>query len=93
LDGISFNLDEQQKKTIEHEIQALIGEAVNTFSSKYSLEFPYMKKRELELYLHLSNNTIDKLLRAGLPRICVQGITIYSKRQVDEWLERHKVRK
>lgn len=89
MEEITFSLNDHQKERIEQEVQKVVEEAVNQFSSKYNLEYPYMKKYELARYLHLSNNTIDKLLQAGLPKICVQGTTIYSKKQVDEWLERH----
>ncbi len=87
---IHFELSEDQELQIKATIQKMIISTLSSFTEKYGLDDKYMKKYELARYLHLSNNTVNKLIKNGLPQISVQGTILYNKHQVDEWLKRHK---
>lgn len=49
----------------------------------------YMKKKDLCSYLNLSNNTVDKLIASGLPKIDVEGVILYERTAVDIWLNNY----
>ncbi|WHK39562.1 helix-turn-helix domain-containing protein [Enterococcus faecalis] len=40
-------------------------------------------------YLNLSNNTIDKLITEGLPKINISGVVLYDKLEIDSWLKNY----
>ncbi|EIR3828726.1 helix-turn-helix domain-containing protein, partial [Enterococcus faecalis] len=46
--------------------------------------------KQICVYLNLSNNTVDRLIEAGMPRINIQGIILYPKEEIDEWLKKYQ---
>lgn len=67
-------------------LQELLKKEISQFHTSSGLANRYIKKKQLCHYLNLSNNTVDKLISKGLPRINVQGVILYDKEQVDKWL-------
>ncbi|MBL1230989.1 helix-turn-helix domain-containing protein [Enterococcus sp. BWB1-3] len=45
-----------------------------------------MTKKETYTYLHVSNNTLDKFIEAGLPKVRLAGVTRFNKQAIDQWL-------
>ncbi|OJG96570.1 hypothetical protein RV18_GL002076 [Enterococcus termitis] len=45
-----------------------------------------MTKKETCIYLHVSNNILDKFIEAGLPKVSLAGITRFNKQAIDQWL-------
>lgn len=52
----------------------------------------YMTKAECQEYLRISKSSLEKLVKAGLPRIKLDRKVIFRKVDVDRWLE-SKVRR
>lgn len=46
----------------------------------------YLSKKETCSYLHIANNTLDKWIVEGLPRIEIGGVIRFDKREIDKWL-------
>jgi predicted DNA-binding transcriptional regulator AlpA len=72
------------QQTIHH----LLTTEVNQFRTEFALNTRYIKKKQLCHYLNLSNNTLDKLIAKGLPKINIQGVVLYDKIEVDCWLKK-----
>jgi len=82
-------LSDEQQKALQIEIHELLETEINQFRAKLGIHGKYIKKNQLCSYLGLSNNTVDKLLTEGMPRINVQGTILYDKTAVDKWLKNY----
>ncbi len=85
----SIDLAEPAFAPIVERIAAAIQEA-NQVSIKRQ-ELPrYMTKAQASEYIGCSFNTFQKLVRAGLPLITVDGIVRVDQKDVDDFLEQNK---
>jgi len=80
-------------KTQEDNLQQLFGQIIEREFKQFRPELGwnerYMKKKQLCKYLNLCNNTVDKLIALGLPKINIAGVTLYDRLAVDTWLKIH----
>lgn len=53
----------------------------------------YMTKTECQEYLRIGKSSLEKLVKAGLPRIKLCRKVIFRKKDVDTWLEKKVQRK
>ena len=51
----------------------------------------YLLKMELCEYLKISNNTLNKWIKRGLPRIEIAGVVRYDRKAVDRWLMQYEI--
>jgi DNA-binding transcriptional regulator YiaG len=86
---IEFKLDIEMEEKIRNMIAEIIFDEVHQFKSKYGFDKTYLRKNELAQYLHISYNTINKWIQAGLPQIEVAGVKLYCRESIDEWLKNH----
>ncbi|MCS8592012.1 helix-turn-helix domain-containing protein [Enterococcus faecium] len=42
-------------------------------------------------YLHISNNTMDRWIKQGLPRTMIQGVIRFDKVCLDHWMMKHLI--
>ncbi|EHS2293565.1 helix-turn-helix domain-containing protein, partial [Enterococcus faecalis] len=68
----------------------LLLNEINHFKDGLVSNEKYLKKKQICVYLNLSNNTVDRLIEAGMPRINIQGIILYPKEEIDEWLKKYQ---
>lgn len=85
---LTILLSQAQQETLQQTIHHLLTNEVNQFKVELGLNTRYIKKKQLCYYLNLSNNTLDKLIAKGLPKISIQGIVLYDKIEVDRWLKK-----
>lgn len=52
-----------------------------------------MTKTECQEYLRIGKSSLEKLVKAGLPRIKLCRKVIFRKKDVDTWLEKKVQRK
>lgn len=89
MNELTILLSDTQKQRLQETIHQLLENEVTQFQIDLGLNNRYLKKNQLCQYLNLSNNTIDKLIIEGLPRININGIVIYDKLEIDKWLKKH----
>ncbi|EGO8263980.1 helix-turn-helix domain-containing protein [Enterococcus faecalis] len=87
MNELTILLSEQQLLHLQETIHQLLIKEVNQFRVELGLNERYIKKNQLCHYLNLSNNTIDKLIMEGLPKINIQGVVLYDRVEVDNWLK------
>jgi predicted DNA-binding transcriptional regulator AlpA len=87
MNELTILLSEQQQLHLQESIHQLLIKEVNQFRVELGLNERYIKKNQLCHYLNLSNNTIDKLIMEGLPKINIQGVVLYDRVEVDNWLK------
>ncbi|WP_413509231.1 helix-turn-helix transcriptional regulator [Carnobacterium maltaromaticum] len=89
MNELTILLSDTQKQRLQETIHQLLENEVTQFQIDLGLNNRYLKKNQLCQYLNLSNNTIDKLIVEGLPRININGIVLYDKLEIDKWLKKH----
>lgn len=83
-------LSNEQQSSLEKNVYELLSQSINKAREDSGInQKQYMRKKELCLYLSMSNNTVDKLILEGLPQINVRGLIRYSKDQVDKFMLEH----
>lgn len=87
MSELTILLSEQQQLHLQESLHQLLIKEVNQFRVELGLNERYIKKNQLCHYLNLSNNTIDKLIMEGLPKINIQGVVLYDRVEVDNWLK------
>ncbi|EJB2767643.1 helix-turn-helix domain-containing protein, partial [Enterococcus faecalis] len=83
-------LSEDQQELIKKSLHELLLNEINHFKDGLVSNEKYLKKKQICVYLNLSNNTVDRLIEAGMPRINIQGIILYPKEEIDEWLKKYQ---
>lgn len=87
MNELTILLSDQQQQHLQQTIHQLLSDEIEQFRVKVGLNERYIKKNQLCHYLNLSNNTVDKLIMEGLPKINVQGIVLYDRTEIDRWLK------
>ncbi|HBI1635425.1 TPA: DNA-binding protein [Enterococcus faecalis] len=87
MNELTILLSDTQKQELQETIHQLLKNEITHFEDELGLNKRYIKKYQLCQYLNLSNNTIDKLITEGLPRININGVILYDKLKIDSWLK------
>ena len=82
-------LSDSQQQELQETIHQLLKDEITHFRKELGLSQRYLKKYQVCQYLNLSNNTLDKLVIEGLPRINIDGIIFYDKWDIDRWLKNY----
>lgn len=83
-------LSKDQQELIKKSLHELLLNEINHFKNGLVSNEKYLKKKQICVYLNLSNNTVNRLIEAGMPRINIQGIILYPKEEIDEWLKKYQ---
>ena len=51
---------------------------------------PFVRMSGLTRWLDVSTTTIVKCQREGMPHIVIDGVTLYNKHKVTEWLQKYE---
>lgn len=70
-------------------VNQLLLEELTNIKENSSLYSPYLNKKETCTYLNITNNTLDKWIRLGLPNIIIGRTIRFDKSQIDNWLEKY----
>lgn len=87
MNELTILLSDTQQKQLQQTIHQLLTHEIDQFRTKLGLNERYIKKNQLCHYLNLSNNTVDKLIAEGLPKINIQGVVLYDRIEIDNWLK------
>lgn len=82
-------LSDSQQQELQKTIHQLLKNEITHFQKELGLSQRYLKKYQVCQYLNLSNNTLDKLVIEGLPRINIDGVIFYDKWDIDRWLKNY----
>lgn len=81
-------MDDRNVIAIRKALSTLFLNEVNRAREEQSQHDRYLLKMELCAYLKISNNTLDKWIELGLPRINICGVVRYDRNAVDGWLRK-----
>lgn len=81
-------MDDQNVIAILNALSTLFLDEVTRVREEQAQHDRYLLKMELCAYLKISNNTLDKWIELGLPRINISGVVRYDRDAVDGWLRK-----
>lgn len=81
-----ITLSENQKNDIQKELYGLVRQSIEEAKDSNDVNrMNWMRKSDVVKYLPMSNNSIDAKL-AELPYHNVDGIILYNKKEIDDFL-------
>lgn len=86
MSEVRIVLEENQLQKLKKTIYVSLLEEIQRARQDAGLEKRYLNKKEICEYLNCANNTLDKWITMGLPRISVGGSVRYDKYAIDKWL-------
>ncbi len=83
---VSIILDDEQLGNLKQSVYKMVSEAVGQVKKEAGLEKRFLRKKDACKYLGVSNNTLDKWIDRGFPRIAIDGTLLFDKEAMNEWL-------
>lgn len=86
MNEVKITLSDEQTKELNAIIYTIFTDQIKQVQKDASMNKKYLTKKETCQYLHISNNTLDKWISQGLPKITIEGVVRFDKEAVDQWL-------
>lgn len=84
--AVEIMLSDKQKNEIQKELYGLIKKSIEEAKDITDVNRKnWMRKSDVVQYLPMSNNSIDAKL-AGLPYHNIDGIILYNKKEIDDFI-------
>ncbi|GAB6640132.1 hypothetical protein [Streptococcus uberis] len=87
LDGITVQLPKATEKKIFAKYDSMVQIAIAKALEDKELHKPLVRMAGLCRWLDVSTTTIVKWQKEGMPHMVIDGVTLYDKRKVTQWLE------
>lgn len=78
-------------KRIEKLIIRRIDKLIEDIIAHYQVKRMYLKKNEAQHYMHVGKDTLDKMIKEGLPVVQVVGGKRIDIRDIDKFMDERKV--
>jgi excisionase family DNA binding protein len=86
MNEVQIKLSEEQMTQLGKNIYTIMLTNIKQVRKDTAIDKRYLTKKETCHYLHISNNTLDKWIEQGLPKITIEGVIRFDRQVVDEWL-------
>lgn len=86
MNEVQIKLSEEQMTQLGKNIYTIMLTNIKQVRKDTAIDKRYLTKKEACQYLHISNNTLDKWIEQGLPKITIEGVIRFDRQVVDEWL-------
>lgn len=87
---VEIILNKKQQEELSIQIRDLINSEVSKIKDISNVNNQeWFRKKEAIAYLHVSNNTFDNIRLSDLPSHTVAGITLYNRKEIDEFYLNH----
>ncbi|MFS0506610.1 hypothetical protein ACLWN1_15285 [Lactiplantibacillus plantarum] len=90
MDGVTLNLPSKSLAPIKQELTRLITDVFKQIVQREALPY-WMKKQEAQIYMNVSDKTLDKFIVDGLKVSIIDGTQRISKKSADEYYEDHEL--
>ena len=87
MNELKIVLADNQLNNLRSAVYDSLIEEIQKARQDAGLERRYLNKKDLCDYLHVANNTLDKWIEMGLPRISIGGSVRYDKFAIDDWMQ------
>ena len=89
-DQLTISLPKSTEKMLIARYNNMIQKAVEKAFEDKELYKPMVRMAGLCRWLDVSTTTINKWQREGMPHIVIDGVTLYDKHKVTEWLKKYE---
>lgn len=89
-DQFTINLPKLTEKMLIARYDNMLQKALEKAFEDYELYKPMVRMAGLTRWLDVSTTTVIKWQREGMPHIVIDGVTLYDKHKVTEWLKNMK---
>lgn len=86
MNEVKITLSDEQTKELNTTIYSIFSKQIEQVRKDATLNKRYLTKKETCQYLHIANNTLDKWIDQGLPKITIEGVIRFDREAVDYWL-------
>ncbi|VDH09869.1 Uncharacterised protein [Lactiplantibacillus plantarum] len=90
MDGVTLNLPSESLAPIKQELTRLITDVFKQMVRREALPY-WMKKQETQIYMNVSDKTLDKFIVDGLKVSIIDGTQRISKKSADKYYEDHEL--
>ena len=89
-DQFTINLPKLTEKMLIAKYDNMLQKALEKAFEDYELYKPMVRMAGLTRWLDVSTTTVIKWQREGMPHIVIDGVTLYDKYKVAEWLKKYE---
>ena len=89
-DQFTINLPKLTEKMLIAKYDNMLQKALAKAFEDYELYKPMVRMAGLTRWLDVSTTTVIKWQREGMPHIVIDGVTLYDKHKVAEWLKKYE---
>ncbi|GAB6636277.1 hypothetical protein BOVMAS19_18300 [Streptococcus uberis] len=90
MENSILSLSEEIEKQLILRCDNILNSAIDKAVLNIDENKPIVRMSELGKYLSVSNTTIIKWQRMGLPHFVINGVTLFDKSEVRAWLNQFK---
>ncbi len=87
---MEIQLTKEQEEVFRRYIFDITSEGIAEARKAANLDQPFLKQKYMAQWLGISVNTLKSFQAQGMPVIIIDGITLYSKKEVSSWLLKHQ---
>ncbi|HHI9517020.1 TPA: DNA-binding protein [Streptococcus agalactiae] len=86
-EGFTIQLPKVTEKKLLTRYDTMVQKAIEKALEDKELYKPMVRMAGLCRFLDVSTTTIVKWQKAGMPHMVIDGVTLYDKRKVAQWLQ------
>ncbi|HGD6664785.1 TPA: DNA-binding protein [Streptococcus agalactiae] len=86
-EGFTIQLPKVTEKKLLSRYDTMVQKAIEKALEDKELYKPMVRMAGLCRFLDVSTTTIVKWQKAGMPHMVIDGVTLYDKRKVAQWLQ------
>ncbi|HFZ9664195.1 TPA: DNA-binding protein [Streptococcus agalactiae] len=86
-EGFTIQLPKVTEKKLLARYDTMVQRAIEKALEDKELYKPMVRMAGLCRFLDVSTTTIVKWQKAGMPHMVIDGVTLYDKRKVAQWLQ------
>ena len=87
-EGFTIQLPKVTEKKLLARYDTMVQKAIEKALEDKELYKPMVRMAGLCRFLDVSTTTIVKWQKAGMPHMVIDGVTLYDKNKVAQWLEK-----
>lgn len=86
-EGFTIQLPKVTEKKLLARYDTMVQKAIEKALEDKELYKPMVRMAGLCRFLDVSTTTIVKWQKAGMPHMVIDGVTLYDKRKIAQWLQ------
>ncbi len=86
-EGLILQLPKRKEKELIARCYTMVQEAIEKSFEDKELYKPMVRMSGLCQWLDVSTTTVIKWQKEGMPHMVIDGVTLYDKRKVAQWLQ------